>query len=209
VTCDQLHCIPYRWIAPGVSQAFLTKPLKNGSAAQVLWGVYGSCDNLFFSGKKRWGALANTKSPATRFIGNGIDALLLLFFERCSAVSQTKFSEFYFRNFKKILNRGKLLKHKSILLQCTKKVPEYRYPLYRSTGTRFKQIILKGFLRLDLQPVQLIYPAARAARARAARAKQSFSPPTAIYPPIYSHMPSHAARASGGSKEPTTSSSSS
>ena len=99
VTCDQLHCIPYRWIAPGVSQAFLTKPLKNGSAAQVLWGVYGSCDNLFFSGKKRWGALANTKSPATRFIGNGIDALLLLFFERFSAVSQTKFSEFYFRNF--------------------------------------------------------------------------------------------------------------
>ena len=55
VTCDQLHCIPYRWIAPGVSQAFLTKPLKNGSAAQVLWGVYGSCDNLFFSGKKGGG----------------------------------------------------------------------------------------------------------------------------------------------------------
>ena len=121
MTCDKLHRIPYRWIAPGVSQAFLTKPLKNGSAAQVLWGVYGSCDNLFFSGKKRWGALANTKSLATRFIGNGIDALLLLFFERFSAVSQTKFSEFYFRNFKKKLNRGKLLKHKSILLQCTKK----------------------------------------------------------------------------------------
>ena len=53
----------------------------------------------FFFGKKRWGALANTKSLATRFIGNGIDALLLLFFERFSAVSQTKFSEFYFRNF--------------------------------------------------------------------------------------------------------------
>ena len=52
-----------------------------------------------------------------------------------------------------------------------------------STGIRFKQVILKG--RLNIQPVQLIYPAARAARARAARAKQSTSPPTAIYPPIY------------------------
>jgi hypothetical protein len=47
-----------------------------------------------------------------------------------------------------------------------KKVPEYQYPLYRNTGTRFKQIILKGFLRLDLQPVQLISLAARAARAK-------------------------------------------
>jgi hypothetical protein len=27
-----------------------------------------------------------------------------------------------------------------------------------STGIRFKQIIFKGFLRLDLQPVQLIFP---------------------------------------------------
>jgi hypothetical protein len=27
-----------------------------------------------------------------------------------------------------------------------------------STGIRFKQVILKGFLRLDLQPVQLIFP---------------------------------------------------
>ena len=27
-----------------------------------------------------------------------------------------------------------------------------------STGIRFKQVILKGFLRLDLQPVQLISP---------------------------------------------------
>jgi hypothetical protein len=27
-----------------------------------------------------------------------------------------------------------------------------------STGTRFKQVILKGFLRLDIQPVQLISP---------------------------------------------------
>ena len=46
-------------------------------------------------------------------------------------------------------------------------VPEC--PQYRSTGTRFKQIILKGFLRLDLQPVQLISPDTRAARARGAR----------------------------------------
>ena len=53
-------------------------------------------------------------------------------------------------------NRGKLLQHKLIRVQCAKKVPEYRYPLYRSTGIRFKQVILKGFLRLDLQPVQLI-----------------------------------------------------
>ena len=109
MTCDQLHCIPYRRIAPGVSQAFLTKPLKNGSAAQVLWGVYGRYDNLFFFRKERWGALANTKSLATRFIGNGIDALLLLFFERFSAVSQTKFSEFYFRNFQ-IFKQGKVTK---------------------------------------------------------------------------------------------------
>ena len=27
-----------------------------------------------------------------------------------------------------------------------------------STGTRFKQAIVKGFLRLDIQPVQLISP---------------------------------------------------
>ena len=39
-------------------------------------------------------------------------------------------------------NRGKLLQHKLIRVQCTKKVPEYRYPLYRSTGTRFKKIFL-------------------------------------------------------------------
>ena len=25
-----------------------------------------------------------------------------------------------------------------------KKVPEYRYPLYRSTGIRFKKVVLKG-----------------------------------------------------------------
>jgi hypothetical protein len=40
------------------------------------------------------------------------------------------------------------------------KVPEYRYPLYRSTGIRFKKVILRGFLWLlhvvALQPVQLI-----------------------------------------------------
>jgi hypothetical protein len=38
-------------------------------------------------------------------------------------------------------NRGKLLQHKLIHVQCTKKVPEYRYPLYRSTGIRFKKVI--------------------------------------------------------------------
>lgn len=39
-------------------------------------------------------------------------------------------------------NRGKLLQHKLIHVQCTKKVLEYRYPLYRSTGIRFKKVIL-------------------------------------------------------------------
>ena len=83
-----------------------------------------------------------------------------------------------------ITDRGKLLQHKLVRVQCTKestRVPEYRYPLYRSTGTRFKKVILKGFLWLlhavDLQPVQLIaycwvernlgrYEHARAASAR-------------------------------------------
>jgi hypothetical protein len=37
---------------------------------------------------------------------------------------------------------AKLLQHKLIRVQCTKKTPEYRYPLYRSTGIWFKQIIL-------------------------------------------------------------------
>ena len=99
MTCDQLHCIPYRWIAPGVSQAFLTKPQKNGSAARVLRGTNGRYDNLFFLRKKRWGALANTKSPALKFRGNDIDALLLLLFKRFSAVSQTNFFGICFRNF--------------------------------------------------------------------------------------------------------------
>jgi hypothetical protein len=40
--------------------------------------------------------------------------------------------------------RGKLLQHKLIRVQCTKKVPEYRYPLYHSTGIRFKKVVLKG-----------------------------------------------------------------
>ena len=30
VTCDKIHRIPYRWIAPGVSEAFFTKPQKIG-----------------------------------------------------------------------------------------------------------------------------------------------------------------------------------
>ena len=43
-----------------------------------------------------------------------------------------------------------------------KKVPEYRYPLYRSTGTRFKKLflsivftILKKSYFLNIQPVHL------------------------------------------------------
>ena len=39
-------------------------------------------------------------------------------------------------------NRGKLLQHQLIRVQCTKKVPEYRSPLYRSTGIRFKKLFL-------------------------------------------------------------------
>jgi hypothetical protein len=42
-------------------------------------------------------------------------------------------------------NRGKLLQHKLIRVQCTKKstaVPEYRCPLYRSTGIGFKKLFL-------------------------------------------------------------------
>ena len=47
-----------------------------------------------------------------------------------------------------------------------------------STGIRFKQVILIG--RLDIQPVQLIYTDARAARARAARAKKTHQPSNTI-----------------------------
>jgi hypothetical protein len=100
VTHGKLHRIPYMWMGPGVSQALLTKPQKNGSAAQVLWGTYGRCDNLFFFRKERQGALANTTSPTVTFRGNDIDALLFLLFKRFSAVFQTKFfGKFFFRNF--------------------------------------------------------------------------------------------------------------
>jgi hypothetical protein len=58
--------------------------------------------------KKRWGALANTKSPALKFRGNDIDALLLQFFKRFSAVPRTNFPEF-FSNF---LKKKKLKKKK-------------------------------------------------------------------------------------------------
>ena len=98
-TCAKLHHIPYRWIAPGVSQAFLTKPQKNGSAARVIRGVYGWYDNLLFSRRKRHGALANTKSLALKFRGNDIGALLFLLSKRFSAVSQTKFCSNFFSNF--------------------------------------------------------------------------------------------------------------
>ena len=66
-----------------------------------------------------------------------------------------------------------------------KKIPSTGIPCIAVRVLGLNKSFWKGFLRLDLQPVQLIYPAARAARARAARAKQSTSPPTAIYPPIY------------------------
>ena len=54
---------------------------------------------FFFLRKKRWGALANTKSPALKFRGNDIDALLLLLFKRFSAVPRTNFFRNCFRNF--------------------------------------------------------------------------------------------------------------
>jgi hypothetical protein len=43
-----------------------------------------------------------------------------------------------------ITYRGKLLlvQHKLIRVPCTEKVLEHRYPLYRSTGIRFKQVVL-------------------------------------------------------------------
>ena len=78
------------------------KTAENGSAAQVLRGTNGRYDNLFFFKKKRWGALANIKSPALKFRGNDIDALLLLLFEHFSAVSQTNFFRKIF--FSKFLN---------------------------------------------------------------------------------------------------------
>ena len=39
-------------------------------------------------------------------------------------------------------NRGKLLQHQLIRVQCTKKVPGYRSPLYRSMGIWFKTLFL-------------------------------------------------------------------
>ena len=95
VTCPKIHRIPYRWIAPGVSQAFLTKPQKNGSTAQVLRGTNGRYDNLFFLRKKRWGALANTKSLATKFRGNDIYV-------------QTRYSFFYLSVSRPFLRRNVL-----------------------------------------------------------------------------------------------------
>ncbi len=83
------------WIGPGVPQAFLTILLENGCATRKLWGTNGRCDNFFFFfEQERQGALANAKSLALKFRGNGIDALLLLLFNHFSVVSQTKF----FRN---------------------------------------------------------------------------------------------------------------
>ena len=45
-------------------------------------------------------------------------------------------------------NRGKLLQHKLIHVQCTKKIPEYRYPLYphlpNNTRLRLGIIMCEG-----------------------------------------------------------------
>ena len=80
------------------------KTAENGSAAQVLRGTNGRYDNFFL--RKKWGALANTKSPALKFRGNGIDALLLLLFKRFSAVSQTKIFRIVFFEILKIFKKS-------------------------------------------------------------------------------------------------------
>jgi hypothetical protein len=49
--------------------------------------------------------------------------------------------------------RGKLLHHKLIRVQCTKKSTRVPVSPVPSTGIRFKQVI---FERLDLQPVPLL-----------------------------------------------------
>jgi hypothetical protein len=90
-----------------------------------------------------------------------------------------------------------------IRVQCTKKIPEYRYPLYHSTGIWFKKVLLKGqiynpsnnkniqpvhqdskFRTVDLGRTELgtLRTCARVprARARAARAKKIHQPSTAI-----------------------------
>ena len=54
-------------------------------------------------------------------------------------------------------HRGSYYSTSWYVYSVLEKVPEYRYPLYRNTGIRSKKVILKGFLRLDLQPVQPIW----------------------------------------------------
>ena len=79
-----------------------------------------------------------------------------------------------------------------------KKVPEYRYPLYRSTGIRFKNVVLKGqiynpsnnkniqpvhedskFRTVDLERTELgtLRTCARVPRARAPRAPKKIHQP--------------------------------
>jgi hypothetical protein len=78
------------------------------------------------------------------------------------------------------------------------KVPEYRYPLYRSTGIRFKKVVLKGYIynpsnNKNIQPVHedskifivdlgrtelgTLRTCARVPRARARAARAKKNPP--------------------------------
>jgi hypothetical protein len=70
LTCAKLHRIPYRWIAPGVSQAFLTETAENGLAARVIRESMDDMMRHFFFTRERQGALASTKSLALKFRGH-------------------------------------------------------------------------------------------------------------------------------------------
>ena len=91
------------------------------STAQVIRGVYGRYD--FFLRRRRQGALANTKSHQTKFRDNGVGALLLLFFKRFSAVSQTKFFGIFFEIFKlvkKKYNKNTTVSHTLAVIRVYK-----------------------------------------------------------------------------------------
>jgi hypothetical protein len=83
VTCAKLHRIPHMWIAPGVPQAFLTKPQKMGQQREYFGEPMEGVITSFFLRKKRWGALANTKSPALKFRSNGVVDFIYVFCFLC------------------------------------------------------------------------------------------------------------------------------
>ena len=109
-TCAKLHRIPCRWISPGVPQALLTKPQNMGPQRMYFGESMEGMIPSFFSRKERHGALANAKSLALKFRGNDIGAFLRLLCERFSAVSQTKFFEFFFEISESFKNKSMILK---------------------------------------------------------------------------------------------------